>query len=103
MRVRRAPEIIARDAYEKPVDIWALGIVMIEMAEGYPPGWGTEWNELEKIVRSNKGMGPTLKDPTKWSPDMVEFVSMCLHVDPDEASTLCVCEIVVCVYEHARG
>lgn len=36
--------------------IRALGIVAIEMAEGYPPGWGTEWADLEKMVKTMEGI-----------------------------------------------
>ena len=77
-----APEIISRDTYDKPVDIWALGIVAIEMAEGFPPCWGLEWSELERIMRLKEG-GPTLKDKSKWSPEFVQFVESCLVVDPE--------------------
>ena len=81
-----APEIISRQTYDKPVDIWALGIVAIEMAEGYPPCWGLEWSELEKIMRMREG-GPTLKDQSKWSPQFFKFVQQCLVVDPEKRAT----------------
>jgi serine/threonine protein kinase len=32
-----APEIIDGFPYGKPVDIWAFGVMLMEMAEGLPP------------------------------------------------------------------
>jgi len=32
-----APEILKKDKYKNSVDIWGLGICIIEMAEGVPP------------------------------------------------------------------
>ncbi|NXK87760.1 PAK3 kinase, partial [Formicarius rufipectus] len=32
-----APEYTTKDAYSPKVDIWALGIVVIEMVQGQPP------------------------------------------------------------------
>lgn len=81
-----APEIVSRQTYDKPVDIWALGIVAIEMAEGFPPMWGLQWSELEKIMRMREG-GPSLKEPGKWSPEFVQFVQACLQVDPERRAT----------------
>ncbi len=101
-----APEIISRNSYDKPVDIWALGIVAIETAEGYPPMWGLEWSELEKVriwpsflskfyitdvalfqVMQTQSGGPSLKDKSRWSPEFVNFVERCLVVDPDKRAT----------------
>jgi serine/threonine protein kinase len=102
-----APEIISRNSYDKPVDIWALGIVAIETAEGYPPMWGLEWSELEKVwllwfnnvfplfsclscalqMMQTQSGGPSLKDKSRWSPEFVNFVERCLVVDPDKRAT----------------
>lgn len=32
-----APEILLNKAYGKPVDIWALGVLIYEQAAGVPP------------------------------------------------------------------
>lgn len=31
--------------------------------------------------------GPQLKEPSKWSPEMVDFVRRCLFVDPAKRAT----------------
>ncbi len=95
-----APEIISRNSYDKPVDIWALGIVAIETAEGFPPMWGLEWSELEKVMRMREG-GPSLKDHSRWSGEFVAFVERCLVVDPDKRATAF--ELLECPFFRKHG
>ncbi|KAL3279819.1 hypothetical protein HHI36_017326 [Cryptolaemus montrouzieri] len=46
-----APEIILSQGYNKSVDWWALGILMFEMAAGYPPFYARDPMKIyEKIV-----------------------------------------------------
>ena len=46
-----APEIILSKGYNKAVDWWALGVLMYEMAAGYPPFFADQPIQIyEKIV-----------------------------------------------------
>lgn len=48
-----APEIHRREQYTASVDIWAMGIVAIEMAEGLPPHKGLNREEIREQVKTH--------------------------------------------------
>ena len=71
-----APELIRGLDYGTQVDIWSLGIMVMEMAEGEPPYM--EFPPLRALfLITTKGI-PPLKEPEKWSADFQDFVSQCL-------------------------
>jgi len=75
-----APELIRGQNYNQKVDIWSLGIMAMEMAEGEPPYM--EFPPLRALfLITTKGI-PELKSPT-WTSDFKDFVSKCLILDPD--------------------
>lgn len=77
-----APELIRGQEYGTKVDIWSLGIMIMEMAEGDPPYM--EFPPLRALfLITTKGI-PDLKEPTKWSPEFREFVALCLEKDADK-------------------
>ena len=41
-----APEVILRQGYGKPVDWWAMGIILYEFLVGVPPFYGDTPEEL---------------------------------------------------------
>lgn len=49
-----APELISRDAYGTAVDIWSLGIMVIEMIDGEPPHFNETPNDAMMITKRNK-------------------------------------------------
>jgi len=77
-----APELIRGQEYDTKVDIWSLGIMIMEMAEGEPPYM--EFPPLRALfLITTKGI-PDLKEPSKWSQHFQNFVSLCLEKDPSQ-------------------
>ncbi|KAK8887926.1 hypothetical protein M9Y10_038985 [Tritrichomonas musculus] len=80
-----APELIRGEHYGKEVDIWSLGILCIELAEGAPPYINEQpLSALYLIVV--KGVDG-LKDKSKWSPEFNDFIDLCLQRDPKRRPT----------------
>jgi serine/threonine protein kinase len=71
-----APELISGDKYDCKVDIWSLGIVALELAEGSPPY--ISLNPMKAIFYIATKPPPTLADRAKWSPQFASFVESCL-------------------------
>jgi len=80
-----APELIRGHDYDNKVDIWSLGIVVMEMAEGDPPYM--EFPPLRSLfLISTRGI-PDLKEPDRWTSQFKSFVKTCLKTDPEERPT----------------
>jgi len=80
-----SPELIHGNNYDTKVDIWSLGIMCMEMAEGQPPY--IDHTPLRALFMiTTKGI-PPLKEPHQWSPEFKHFVSQCLLIHaPDRPS-----------------
>jgi len=77
-----APELIRGQEYNFKVDIWSLGIMVMEMAEGEPPYM--EYPPLRALfLITTKGI-PALKNPESWSPEFRKFVALCLEIENDK-------------------
>jgi len=81
-----SPEVIVApngaSGYDHKADIWSLGITAIEMAETKPPHY--DINPLRVIFVIPNRTPPTLKEPTKWSSEFVDFVTLCLRKNATE-------------------
>jgi serine/threonine protein kinase len=67
------------------VDIWSLGIMVMEMAEGEPPYM--EFPPLRALfLITTKGI-PGLKQPEIWSDEFKDFVAKCLEKDVQSRPT----------------
>eukprot|EP01125_Pyxidicula_operculata_P008576 TRINITY_DN286_c1_g2_i1.p1 TRINITY_DN286_c1_g2~~TRINITY_DN286_c1_g2_i1.p1 ORF type:complete len:1074 (+),score=293.77 TRINITY_DN286_c1_g2_i1:18-3239(+) len=79
-----APEIINNKTRESPydekVDIWSVGITLIELAEKDPPL--SQMNPMRALMQIPLREPPSLQQPEKWSESMNDFVHLCLQRDP---------------------
>ncbi len=80
-----APEVIQASQYDGKVDIWALGISSIEMAERYPPRWRVNPNRV--IFMVVRDPPPRLAEKERWTLAFQDFISQCLTKDPRSRPT----------------
>ncbi|KAL1493111.1 hypothetical protein ABEB36_011237 [Hypothenemus hampei] len=80
-----APEVIQEIGYDCVADIWSLGITALEMAEGKPP-YG-DIHPMRAIFMIPTKPPPSFREPDRWSPEFIDFVSMCLIKNPEERAT----------------
>uniref|UniRef100_A0A8B9HXN6 Protein kinase, cAMP-dependent, catalytic, alpha, genome duplicate b n=1 Tax=Astyanax mexicanus TaxID=7994 RepID=A0A8B9HXN6_ASTMX len=71
-----APEIILSKGYNKAVDWWALGVLVYEMAAGYPPFFADQPIHIYEKIVSGK-----VRFPSHFSSDLKELLRNLLQVD----------------------
>jgi len=80
-----SPELIHGNNYDTKVDIWSLGIMCMEMAEGEPPY--IELTPLRALFMiTTKGI-PPLREPQQWSVEFKDFLGKCLETSPSNRPT----------------
>ncbi|KAK9409689.1 serine/threonine-protein kinase PAK 6 [Crotalus adamanteus] len=80
-----APEVISRSPYTTEVDIWSLGIMVIEMIDGEPPYFSD--SPVQAMKRLRDSPPPKLKNSHKTSPVLRDFLERMLTRDPLERAT----------------
>jgi len=73
------PELINGDPYDERVDVWSLGIMIMEMCEGEPPY--LDLPPMKALAEISTRGVPPLKEPEKWSQELQDFLSRCLTRD----------------------
>ncbi|XP_078476623.1 cAMP-dependent protein kinase catalytic subunit alpha-like isoform X1 [Lampetra planeri] len=71
-----APEIILSKGYNKAVDWWALGVLVYEMAAGYPPFFADQPIQIYEKIVSGK-----VRFPSHFSSDLKDVLRNLLQVD----------------------
>ncbi|XP_076315630.1 serine/threonine-protein kinase PAK 2-like [Tachypleus tridentatus] len=74
-----APEIIIGKMYGPEVDIWSLGITVIEMIDGQPPYYDENSDMIYNLILTNGK--PEIENKHNLSPVFQDFLNKCLEVD----------------------
>ncbi|XP_043912576.1 serine/threonine-protein kinase PAK 5 isoform X2 [Protopterus annectens] len=80
-----APEVISRLPYGTEVDIWSLGIMVIEMVDGEPPYFNEPPLQAMRRIRDN--LPPRVKDIHKVSSMLRGFLDLMLVREPSQRAT----------------
>lgn len=80
-----APEVVKRKRYYEKVDVWSLGITIIEMMESEPPYYAEE--ELKALFLIATNGTPRLRQPGNWSKKLKMLLSVCLTVSVRSRAT----------------
>jgi len=78
-----APEVITGDHYDSTVDIWSLGIMAIEMAEGEPPYMDLPPTTALRLIVMD-GIPPLVGH---YSTEFKDFINGCLEIQAARRAT----------------
>ncbi|XP_071949535.1 peripheral plasma membrane protein CASK-like isoform X2 [Antedon mediterranea] len=81
-----APEVVKRQPYGKPVDIWGCGVMMYILLSGSLPFFGTKDRLFEMIIKGRYNMKPRQWDHI--SDSAKDLLNMMLQVDANKRITV---------------
>ncbi|ESO88970.1 hypothetical protein LOTGIDRAFT_106573 [Lottia gigantea] len=76
-----SPEVIRKDPYGKPVDIWACGVILYILLVGYPPFWDEDQHRLYAQIKSGAYDYPSPEWDTV-TPEAKNLINSMLTVNP---------------------
>ncbi|KAK1893711.1 Serine/threonine-protein kinase PAK 6 [Dissostichus eleginoides] len=80
-----APEVISKSPYGTEVDIWSMGIMVVEMVDGEPPYFSE--TPVAAMKRLRDELAPTVRNVNQISPVLKDFLDRMLTRDPLERAS----------------
>ncbi|XP_025060737.1 peripheral plasma membrane protein CASK isoform X4 [Alligator sinensis] len=85
-----APEVVKREPYGKPVDVWGCGVILFILLSGCLPFYGTKERLFEGIIKGKYKVNDSM-NPRQWShisESAKDLVRRMLMLDPAERITV---------------
>ncbi|KAK6751320.1 hypothetical protein RB195_002980 [Necator americanus] len=81
-----SPEVLKKDPYGKPVDIWACGVILYILLVGYPPFWDEDQHRLYAQIKAGAYDYPSPEWDTV-TPEAKSLIDSMLTVNPKKRIT----------------
>ncbi|XP_060875645.1 calcium/calmodulin-dependent protein kinase type II alpha chain isoform X13 [Metopolophium dirhodum] len=81
-----SPEVLKKEPYGKPVDIWACGVILYILLVGYPPFWDEDQHRLYAQIKAGAYDYPSPEWDTV-TPDAKNLINQMLTVNPAKRVT----------------
>ncbi|XP_061547223.1 peripheral plasma membrane protein CASK isoform X24 [Phycodurus eques] len=81
-----APEVVKREPYGKPVDVWGCGVILFILLSGCLPFYGTKERLFEAVCKGKCKMNP--RQWSQISESAKDLVRRTLMLDPAERITV---------------
>nr|XP_057913700.1 calcium/calmodulin-dependent protein kinase type II subunit beta-like isoform X3 [Doryrhamphus excisus] len=81
-----SPEVLRKEAYGKPVDIWACGVILYILLVGYPPFWDEDQHKLYQQIKAGAYDFPSPEWDTV-TPEAKNLINQMLTINPSKRIT----------------
>uniref|UniRef100_A0A8C5R4I6 calcium/calmodulin-dependent protein kinase n=1 Tax=Leptobrachium leishanense TaxID=445787 RepID=A0A8C5R4I6_9ANUR len=81
-----SPEVLRKDPYGKPVDIWACGVILYILLVGYPPFWDEDQHKLYQQIKAGAYDFPSPEWDTV-TPEAKNLINQMLTINPTKRIT----------------
>ncbi|XP_030594349.1 calcium/calmodulin-dependent protein kinase (CaM kinase) II beta 1 isoform X2 [Archocentrus centrarchus] len=81
-----SPEVLRKEAYGKPVDIWACGVILYILLVGYPPFWDEDQHKLYQQIKAGAYDFPSPEWDTV-TPEAKNLINQMLTINPAKRIT----------------
>nr|XP_053631357.1 LOW QUALITY PROTEIN: calcium/calmodulin-dependent protein kinase type II alpha chain-like [Cherax quadricarinatus] len=81
-----SPEVLKKEPYGKPVDIWACGVILYILLVGYPPFWDEDQHRLYAQIKAGAYDYPSPEWDTV-TPEAKNLINSMLTVNPAKRIT----------------
>ncbi|XP_045432298.1 calcium/calmodulin-dependent protein kinase type II subunit alpha isoform X7 [Pipistrellus kuhlii] len=92
-----SPEVLRKDPYGKPVDLWACGVILYILLVGYPPFWDEDQHRLYQQIKAGAydagqtwPLCPFQFPSPEWdtvTPEAKDLINKMLTINPSKRIT----------------